>query len=88
MKWVTISVKPETLKFLKQLKKNKGFHSLEELIYNTTKACEYFTKLQILRLAAIHVSTLPPSEFDKRFPPETEFNFEFPIRLKGEVKNE
>ena len=80
-KWSHVVVKPETRKLLEKMKR-KGFSSFNEAIYYCLKVCKDGTKGSIIRLSEMEAQTLPPSEFDRTF------NFEFPIRLKGEVKNE
>jgi hypothetical protein len=46
-------VSQSTLKFLKQVLEEKGFKSMDELIFHCVKACEYYTKGQIILLSEI-----------------------------------
>ena len=47
----SINVTLNSLEFLKQIKEDKGFHSIEELIISCVKVCEQYRRSHILSLA-------------------------------------
>jgi hypothetical protein len=55
--WKSVIVRKDTLEFLKTLKKNKGFGSLDELIFAAVKCVEFYSRGQILILAEIHAKS-------------------------------
>lgn len=58
--FTTIWVKKDTREYIKQLKVNKKFHSLDEVIITCLKVCAGMTKGQLIRLAEeVKVKTAP-----------------------------
>jgi len=53
-----IFVHEKTLSFLKGMRDQKGFSSIEELVYSCAKALEYQTRGQIISLSEIDVSKI------------------------------
>jgi hypothetical protein len=64
-KQYNIWVHKETLEYLKSMKKNKGFSSIEELVFNSVKAMEFYQRWQILKLAELGADKVQTARNDE-----------------------
>lgn len=68
--WTSITLRKEVRDFLNEIKKAKGFNSVGELIYNCTKACEFYSRGQIIMLASIESHEATEEDFEKTIKPK------------------